>query len=51
MLNIGWGFKEGDIEFAPTYKLVKGEDAYNMTARLPGWTDRIIYYLKISEKT
>ncbi len=31
MMNVGWGFKEGEIEFAPTYKLVKGEDAYNMT--------------------
>eukprot|EP00347_Sterkiella_histriomuscorum_P015202 403357925 len=41
--RIGWGFKEGEIQFAPTYKLFKGKDAYNTKERLPGWTDRIIY--------
>ena len=29
--HIGWGFKEGSIEFAPTYKLYKNEDAYNVS--------------------
>lgn len=42
--HIGWGFKEGIIEFAPTYKLTKNEDSYNISERLPGWTDRILYY-------
>ncbi|CDW74384.1 endonuclease exonuclease phosphatase family protein [Stylonychia lemnae] len=41
--RIAWNFKEGQIEFAPTYKLKKHQDLYDMTHRLPGWTDRIIY--------
>lgn len=39
------GFEEGGIQFAPTYKLVKDKDEYNMT-RIPGWTDRVIYQSK-----
>ena len=40
--RIAEDFEEGEINFAPTYKLVKNADLYNL-ARLPGWTDRIIY--------
>lgn len=36
-------FKEAKICFPPTYKLNKGSDSYNVTARVPGWTDRILY--------
>jgi hypothetical protein len=41
-------FKEGEILFPPTYKLLKHDDAYN-TTRIPSWTDRILYYSKESE--
>lgn len=41
--RIGWGFKEGEIQFAPTYKLLKHKDLYNVKLRIPGWTDRIIF--------
>ena len=43
-------FKEGEIEFAPTYKLMKNQDLYNMTHRLPGWTDRIIYRSRLNNE-
>ncbi len=41
-------FKEGEILFPPTYKLLKFDDAYN-TTRIPSWTDRILYYSKEEE--
>ena len=41
--RIAKGFEEGDIEFAPTYKLAKGKDLYALKHRIPGWTDRIIF--------
>lgn len=31
------GFKEGDIEFAPTYKIYNNTDRYNTKKRTPGW--------------
>jgi hypothetical protein len=37
------GFSEGKIHFAPTYKLNKNQDSYDISHRIPGWTDRIIY--------
>ena len=40
-----WEFQEGNIHFAPTYKIAKGKDAYNLS-RIPGWTDRIIFRCK-----
>lgn len=49
--RLAWEFEEGDIEFAPTYKLFKGENAYNIGNRLPGWTDRIIYMTKYLSDT
>lgn len=36
-------YMEGKISFAPTYKLNKGIDSYNVSARVPGWTDRVIF--------
>lgn len=36
-------FNEGDIQFAPTYKLISGKDIYFIKGRIPGWTDRILY--------
>lgn len=44
--RIGHGYEEGDIEFAPTYKLVSKKDLYVLDERIPGWTDRIIYHSK-----
>jgi len=37
-------FKEGPILFTPTYKLKKFLDEYAVPDRIPGWTDRILYY-------
>jgi len=46
--RLGFHFKEGEILFPPTYKLLKNDDAYD-TSRIPGWTDRVIYYSKEEE--
>ena len=34
---------EPNINFPPTYKYVKGTDFYNLSKRVPSWTDRILY--------
>jgi len=41
--RVAVGFQEGEISFAPTYKLIAGKDLYMVKGRIPGWTDRIIY--------
>ena len=38
-----YGIKENEITFLPTYKYYKGTNYYNVTNRLPAWTDRILY--------
>ena len=38
-------FKEGIINFMPTYKFKKKSNEYDYT-RIPGWTDRILYKSK-----
>ena len=40
------GFSEGDLQFAPTYKLAVGSDEYKTGKRNPGWTDRVLYRAK-----
>ena len=34
---------EDNIKFLPTYKYYKGTDYYNVTKRVPAWTDRILF--------
>ena len=34
---------EADITFPPTYKYTKGTNFYNLSKRVPSWTDRILY--------
>lgn len=36
-------FTEGEIEFAPTYKIKNNTDEYNNKKRIPAWCDRIIF--------
>ncbi|GBG67088.1 hypothetical protein CBR_g78869 [Chara braunii] len=36
-------FKEGEINFAPTFKMVRGEEDQYMEKRLPAWCDRILW--------
>ena len=35
--------KEAEINFLPTFKLIKGTNDYNLQKRVPSWCDRIIY--------
>jgi len=41
--RIGENMLEGPILFAPTYKMTSGQDTYNVSARIPGWTDRVLF--------
>ena len=34
---------EAEISFPPTYKYVKGTSFYNLSKRVPSWTDRILF--------
>jgi hypothetical protein len=40
--RVATGYNEGPINFAPTFKLKKGTDLYNLR-RESSWTDRIIF--------
>ena len=35
--------KEGKINFLPTYKFIKHTDKYDLSKRIPAWTDRILF--------
>ena len=39
---MGYGYSEGKINFAPTFKIEKGTDIYSKK-RSSAWTDRVIY--------
>ena len=34
---------EHQINFLPTYKYIKGFNFYNVSKRIPSWTDRILF--------
>ena len=38
-----YNITENAINFLPTYKYIKGYDYYDLTKRIPAWTDRILY--------
>ena len=40
---------EPGITFYPSYKYEKGSDLYNISKRIPSWTDRILYKKKKGE--
>ena len=40
--RIAYGYDEGQINFAPTYKINKGTNVYS-SKRNPAWTDRILF--------
>ena len=35
--------KESEFKFPPTYKFKKNSNLYNITKRVPSWTDRILF--------
>ncbi|ETW09895.1 hypothetical protein, variant 1 [Aphanomyces invadans] len=46
-------FREGPLNFLPTYKFDKGCDVYDSSAkqRIPSWTDRILYFSTVPTAT
>ena len=38
-----YNIAENEIIFLPTYKYIKGYNYYDLTKRIPAWTDRILY--------
>ena len=38
-----YGVDESEISFPPTYKYVKETNFYNVSKRIPSWTDRILF--------
>ena len=38
-----FNIEEGEIKFPPTYKYKKNTNFYNISKRVPSWTDRILY--------
>jgi len=53
--NVFGPYREGELLFAPTSKIMTSSDNYNCTssdkcpARAPGWTDRILWTSKQKE--
>ena len=42
-LNEYKNVKEGKINFLPTYKFIKHLDKYDLSKKVPAWTDRILF--------
>ena len=40
---VKFNIEEGEINFPPTYKYKKNTNFYNISKRVPSWTDRILY--------
>ena len=38
-----YNIDEAEITFPPTYKFIKGTNFYNLSKRVPSWTDRILF--------
>lgn len=41
--RVFYGYSEGNIHFAPTYKVKNKTDTYNNSKRSQAWTDRIFF--------
>ena len=40
---VQFNIEEAEIKFPPTYKYKKNTNSYNISKRVPSWTDRILY--------
>ncbi|KAF9358846.1 hypothetical protein BGX26_000772 [Mortierella sp. AD094] len=44
-MNVFRGFHEAPLAFPPTYKFRMGSNEYNISKRVPAWTDRILWHV------
>ena len=44
-LNVFRGFHEAPLAFPPTYKFRMGSSQYNVSKRVPAWTDRVLWFV------
>lgn len=44
-MNVFRGFHEAPLAFPPTFKFLMGTDQYNVSKRVPAWTDRVLWYV------
>ncbi|KAK3815497.1 MAG: Endonuclease/exonuclease/phosphatase, partial [Benniella sp.] len=42
-MNVFRGFHEAPLAFPPTFKFRMGTDQYNISKRVPAWTDRVLW--------
>ena len=48
---VQFNIEEAEIKFPPTYKYKKNTNSYNISKRVPSWTDRILYKNKENIKS
>ncbi|KAF9438302.1 hypothetical protein BGZ76_008780 [Entomortierella beljakovae] len=44
-MNVFRGFHEAPLSFPPTYKFRMGSNEYNISKRVPAWTDRVLWFV------
>ncbi|KAF9169949.1 hypothetical protein BGX21_003784 [Mortierella sp. AD011] len=44
-MNVFKGFREAPLAFPPTYKFQMGTDEYDISKRVPAWTDRVLWHV------
>ncbi|KAF9354633.1 hypothetical protein BGX34_010892 [Mortierella sp. NVP85] len=44
-MNVFRGFHEAPLAFPPTFKFQMGTDQYNISKRVPAWTDRVLWFV------
>ncbi|KAF8971023.1 hypothetical protein BGZ46_010347 [Entomortierella lignicola] len=50
-MNVFRGFHEAPLAFPPTYKFRMGSNEYDISKRVPAWTDRILWHVHPRDST